>query len=93
MRHYPRPAPSLPPADADAFAVSPPAVRGANGAQISVMKTTKPPVDESAAQKKPNASADRPKSPSPPERHPGQKPEDAEGSVEDLKIRESGNQR
>jgi hypothetical protein len=93
MRHYPRTAPSLPPADADAFGVCPPAVRRTSGAQISGMKTTKPPADKSAAQKHPNASADRPKSPSPSERHPGKKPEDAEGSVEDLKIRESGNRR
>jgi hypothetical protein len=39
------------------------------------------------------APATRPRQPSPSERHPGLKPEDADPSFEDLGVRESENRR
>jgi hypothetical protein len=39
------------------------------------------------------APASRPAQRSPSERHPGKKPEDAEGRYEDLEVRDSGNHR
>ena len=39
------------------------------------------------------APASRPDQPSPPERHPGLKPEEADGDFEDLEVREKGNRR
>lgn len=82
----------LPPADADAFGVCRPAVPLPGGAQIPGMEKNKSPTEKPAAQK-PAAPVTRPRDPSPSERHPGRKPEDAEGSVEDLEIRETGNRR
>ena len=55
------------------------------------MKQSKSPTKP--AGQKPAAPASRPKQPSPSERHPGGRPEDAEGSYEDLTVRETGNRR